>query len=142
MNPFEKISRANDVVVETIGLAATKKEFIGKQIINTILLFIILLVFGCLDFAKLSFHFEYILNVSYWMTVLSKTIAGVCAFNIGINLMWEIELKKDKLLESSITLYNHLIKYREDDFEYFVVHIFNPKEKIKAYISQINRRIY
>lgn len=142
MNPFEKISRANDVVVETIGIAATKKEFIGKQIINTILLFIILLVFGCLDFAKLSFHFEYILNVSYWMTVLSKTIAGVCAFNIGINLMWEIELKKDKLLESSITLYNHLIKYREDDFEYFVTHVFNPKEKIKAYISQINRKIY
>ena len=86
MNPFEKISSANDVVDSAISLAATKKEFIGKQILNTILLFIILLVFGCLDFARLTFHFEYIVDPSYWGTVLSKTIAGVCAFNIGINL--------------------------------------------------------
>ena len=142
MNPFEKISDANDVVVGAVGLAATKKEFIGKQIINTILLFIILLVFGCLDFAKLSFHFENLLSISYWGTVLSKTIAGVCAFNIGINLMWETELKKDVLLAQNITLYQHLIKYKTDDFEYFITHIFNPTEKTKAYISQINRKIY
>lgn len=142
MNPFEKISDANDVVVGAVGLAATKKEFIGKQIINTILLFIILLVFGCLDFARLSFHFENLLSVSYWGTVISKTIAGVCAFNIGINLMWETELRKDKLLAQNITLYQHLIKYKVDDFEYFITHIFNPTEKTKAYISQINRKIY
>ena len=142
MNPFEKISDANDKVVATVGLAATKKEFIGKQIINTILLFIILLVFGCLDFAKLSFHFEYLLNLSYWGTVISKTIAGVCAFNIGINLMWETELKKDKILEASIKTYERLIKYKDDDFEYFVTRVFNPKEKTKAYVSQINRQIY
>lgn len=142
MNPFEKISSANDVIDNAIGLASSKKEYIGKQIINTILLFIILLVFGCLDFAKLAFHFENLANVSYWGTVLSKTIAGVCAFNIGINLMWEIELRKDKILSAAIKLYNHLIKFKEDDFEYFVVHIYNPKEKIKAYISQINKRIF
>lgn len=142
MNPLNKISDANDVVVGAIGIAASKKEFIGKQIINTILLFIILLVFGCLDFAKLSFHFENLASISYWGTVLSKTIAGVCAFNIGINLMWEIELKKDKILASAITLYNHLIKYKDDDFEYYVTHVFNPTEKKKAYISQINRKIF
>lgn len=142
MNPFERISDANDVVSNAIGVASSKKEVFFKQLINTILLFIILLVFGCLDFAKLTFHFENLVNVSYWGTVLSKTIAGVCAFNIGINLMWETEIKKDKILAAAITLYNHLIKYKGDDFEYFVSHIYNPKEKKKAYISQINRRIF
>ncbi len=142
INPFEKISQANDLVVGAVGLAASKKEFIGKQIINTFLLFIILLVFGCLDFATLTFHFEYLISVSYWMTTLSKTIAGVCAFNIGINLMWETELRKNKILAAAIKLYEHLIQYKTDDFEYFVVHIFNPKEKTKAYISQVNRKIY
>ena len=142
MNPFEKISEANDSVLGVVGLAATKKEFIAKQLINTILLFIILLVFGCLDFATLTFHFEFLLNVNYWITSLSKTIAGVCAFNIGINLMWETEIKKDKILASAIQVYNHLIKYKGDDFEYFVTHVFNPQEKKKAYISQINRKIY
>ena len=141
-NPFEKISRANDVVDDVISLASSKKEYWTKQIINTVLLFIILLVFGCLDFAKLAFHFERLAQLSYWGTVLSKTIAGVCAFNIGINLMWEVELRKDTILLKAIELYNHLIKYKVDDFEYFVTHVYNPREKKKAYISQINRKIY
>ena len=141
-NPLDTISRTNDLVDSAIGLASSKKEYIGKQIINTILLFIILVVFGCLDFAKLTFHFEYLTNISYWGTVFSKTIAGVCSFNIGINLMWETEIRKDKILAAAIELYNHLIKFKGDDFEYFVVHVYNPKEKTKAYISQINRRIY
>ena len=35
-----------------------------------------------------------------------------------------------------------MIAYKEEDFEYFVTHVYNPKEKVKAYISQINRQIY
>ena len=142
MNPFEKISEVNDSVLGAVGLVASRKEFVVKQFINSVLLFIILLVFGCLDFATLTFHFEFLGNINYWVTTLSKTIAGVCAFNIGINLMWETELKKDKILAAAIVLYNHLIKGKGDDFEYFVTHVFNPQEKKKAYISQINRKIY
>ena len=141
-NPFEEISRANDEVESVISLAASKKEYIGKQIINTILLFIILLVFGCLDFARLTFHFEYLGQVSYWGTTISKTIAGVCAFNIGINLMWETELRKNLVLAAAIKFYKQLIEYKRDDFEYYVVKVFNPTEKKKAYISQINKQIY
>lgn len=142
VNPLNEISRAEDVISSAISVAATKKEFIGKQIINAILLFIILAVFGCLDFAKLSFHVDYLLDPSFWGTVFSKTVAGVCAFNIGINIMWEVELKKDKILEFAIKLYNHLLSYKDDDFEYFIVHVFNPTEKKKAYVSQINKKIY
>ena len=142
MNPFETISRANDKVDIVAGLVASKKEFIGKQIINTILLFIILLVFGCLDFARLTFHFEYLTSWSYWGTIISKVIAGVCAFNIGINMMWDTEIKKDEILHKNIRLYNHMIIYKTDDFEYFVTRVFNPAEKVKAYISQMNRKIH
>ena len=142
MNPFEQISRANDTIDDVISLASSKKEYWFKQIINTILLFIILLVFGCLDFARLAFHFERLAQLSYWGTVLSKTTAGVCAFNIGINLMWETEVRKDMILANAVALYKHLIKFKVDDFEYFVSHIYNPREKKKAYISQINRKIY
>lgn len=143
MEPFEKISRFNDSVSDVISLASSKKEYFAKQIINSILLFIILLVFGCLDFAKLTFHFDYILEPSYWGTVISKTIAGICAYNIGINLLWEAEIKKNKILAWAIKYYNHLIAYKEEkDFEFFVVNVFNKKEKKKAYKSVINRKIY
>ena len=136
------IDKTNDIISDAISVASSKKEVIGKQLINAGLLFIILLVFGCLDFAQLTFHIEYILTASYWGTVFSKVVAGVCAFNIGINIMWEIEIKKDSILRSAITLYNQLIRHISDDFEYFVVHIYNPREKIKSYVSQINHKIY
>ena len=142
MKLYENVGRLNDNLTNAISLAATKKEQIGKQVINGFLLFIILLVFGCLDFATLTFHIEYIFTASYWGTVFSKTVAGVCAFNIGINLMWEAEILKDKILAEAIELYQRLNSHRKDDFEYFVTHVYNPKEKTKAYISQVNRHIY
>ena len=142
MSVFDKVSELSRGVSEVVSVAASKKEQIGKQLINGFLLFIILLVFGCLDFATLTFHIEYILTASYWGTVFSKTVAGVCAFNIGINLMWEVELMKDTILAEAIILYKQLNKYRKNDFEYFVNRVYNPKEKTESYISQINRRIY
>lgn len=143
MEPFEKISRFNDSVSEVISIASSKKEYLIKQFINTILLLIILLVFGCLDFAKLAFHFEYLINPSFWGTVIAKTIAGICAYNIGINLLWDVEIKKDAILSKAVLYYNHLVTFKEDkDFEYFVTNIFNKKEKKQAYKAQINRKIY
>lgn len=141
-NPLEKASEVSRSVSDVISTVSSKKEQIGKQVINGILLFIILLVFGCLDFATLKFHIEYLLEVSYWAAVFSKTVAGVCAFNIGINIMWDTELKKDKILEDNIRLYEKLNKWKQGDFEHFVVHVYNPREKTKAYVSQINRKIY
>lgn len=141
-NLSDRITRFENALDGAISLAASKKEFIGKQIVNAFLLFIILLVFGCLDFAKLEFHFEYLADVNYWITVGTKTIAGICAFNIGINIMWEIEIRKDKILAKAIDLYNRVIVYKKIDFEYFIVRVYNPAEKKKAYISQINKQIH
>lgn len=138
----DKIMQVGDNVSNAISVASSKKETILKQGINVILLFIILLVFGCLDFATLEFHFEYILTASYWGTVGTKVVAGVCAYNIGINMLWDAELKKDKVLNDLIGKYNKLIQYKQIDFEYYVVKIFNVQEKKKAYISQINRKIH
>lgn len=141
-NPLEKASEISRTISGVISTVQSKKEQIGKQIINGILLFIILLVFGCLDFATLKFHIEYLLEISYWAAVFSKTVAGVCAFNIGINLLWDTELKKDLILAENIKLYQKLYAYKQSDFEYFVVRVYNPQEKTKAYISQINRKIF
>ena len=60
-----RINAANDLVGGAISLAASKKEYILKQGANIVLLFIVLAVFGCLDFATLTFHPEYIFTPSY-----------------------------------------------------------------------------
>ena len=109
-NPLEKVSDVGDVISRAVSIASSKKEQVIKQAMNGVLLFTILLVFGCLDFATLKFHAEYLLTVGYWGTTVSKTIAGICAFNIGINVMWEVELKKDFVLAMAIAKYNILKK--------------------------------
>ncbi len=141
-NPLEKVSEVGDVISRAVSVASSKRETILRQAVNGVLLFIILLVFGCLDFATLTFHAEYLGTWGYWGTTITKTIAGICAFNIGINLMWDIELKRDYILAFAIRRYEILIHEINKHFEYFVVKVYNVKEKKKAYIAQINRKIY
>lgn len=141
MNPFEKISSLGDNISRTSGIVAEKRELLFKQAINTVLLFIILLVFGCLDFMTATFHLEYLIQASFWATVGSKLIAGICAFNIGINFMWDTEIKKDLVLAENKTKYEWLKQFQVDDFEYFVLKVYNPTMKIRAYLSQINYKI-
>ena len=125
-----------------LSFVSTHKEAIGKNIINGFLLFIVFSMLGCMDFATLEFHFEYLLQASYWLTVLVKAIAGILAFNIGINLMWDSEIKKNLELTENMKRYDELKTQKQNDFEYYVNKIFNPTEKKIAYISQINRKIY
>lgn len=143
MNPlYEGVSRANEGLDKVVGLVSSKREFIIKQAANSVLLFIILLVFGCLDFATLTFHGEYLLTASYWGTIGTKLIAAICAFNVGINMMLENEIKKSEELSRNIDKYNRLIKLKDTDFEYFVNHVFNIQLKIKAYKSMMNKKIH
>ena len=138
---FDRISAVGDNISRTAGLVSEKREYIFKQVINTILLFIILLVFGCLDFMDATFHLEYLVQASFWATVGSKLVAGVCAFNIGINFMWDTEIKKDLVLALNKEKYEWLKQFQMDDFGYYVTKVYNPKMKIKAYLSQINYKI-
>lgn len=138
----EKVMQASDQVSSLLSIATTKRQTILKQFVNVILLFVVLLVFGCLDFATLTVHLEYLTTASYWGTVASKVIAGVCAFNIGINTMYDAELIKDAVLQELIARYQKLLTYKQQDFEYYVVKVFNPFQKKNAYLSYINKKIY
>lgn len=142
MGFYEGVNKANESLDWFAGLVSSKREFLIKQVANSVLLFIILLVFGCLDFATLTFHGEYLITASYWGTIGTKLIAAICAFNVGINVMLENEIKKSQELQRNKTEYEKLIKLKDTDFEYFVVRVFNPRMKIEAYKNYINRKIY
>ena len=142
MGLYEGVNRANQTIDVVSSLVSSKREFILKQTVNSILLFIILMVFGCMDFATLTFHGEYLLTPSYWGIIGTKIIAAICALNIGINIMLDNEIRKSEELQRNISIYNRLIELKDTDFEHFVVHVFNPAQKKKAYLNKINRQIY
>ena len=141
MGLYDGISAVNEVLTGATAIAASKRENIVKQTMNGVLLFIIFAIFGCLDFATLTFNLDALIDPSFWGTVGTKTIAGVAAFNIGINLMIDQEIARNAVLRELIVKYNVLNAKRQIDFEYFVNRVFNRQEKKKAYISKINKRI-
>lgn len=142
MGLYEGVNRANDTLDRISSLVSTKREFIIKQTANSVLLFIILIVFGCLDFATLQFHGEYLVTASYWGTIGTKMVAAICALNVGINMMLDNEIKKSEELRRNMNIYNRLIKLKDSDFEYFVTHVLNPRLKAKAYKNYINHKIF
>lgn len=141
-NITNSIARGEDVVSRLESLLSDKKQFIIKQAMNVFLLLIILFVFGCLDFATLKFQFEKIFEISFWGAIITKVIAGVAAFNLGINFMYEAELKRAKGLEQAMNDYDTLNSAKRNDFEHFIIKIYNPAEKKAAYKSKISKEIY
>ena len=132
-----------DIIGKFISYANSSREKITKQIVNSILLLIIFAIFGCFDFLTMSFHMEYLGTANYWTRVISKSIAAVCAYNIGINLSWDRELEKDLILRENADKYQRLNRLRDNEtFNAYVIDIYNPNEKKKAYISKINRQLY
>lgn len=126
-----------------VSYANTNKAKLGKDIVSGILLVIIFGLFGCFDFVSLSFKFEYLMQVSYWTRTITKAIAGICAYHIGINFSWDREIEKDMQLEEQSRKYDRLIKLKDQKtFNTYVVEVLNPQEKRKAYIAKINKKIY
>jgi len=135
-NGLERLDRFN-------SLLSDNREGIFRLIGNIGLIAIIMAVFGCFDFVNWAFDFSKFITTEYWTHLLSRIVAGISSFNIGINLNWENAIKRAVELQRNISLYDVLIEQKDDsNFGYFVNHIFNPKLKRRAYINSINRKIH
>ncbi len=123
------------------SLVSSKKEFITKNIINGILLIVILLAFGCFDFLHLEFHFEYLADPNYWVDVLIKAVADICAYNIGINFIIDDVIKRNEQIVILKRHYEKLNSCKQADFEEFIP-IYNKEQKVLAYKHKMTRLIY
>lgn len=142
MGLIDGLNKTGEVRESITELVSSKKELILKQSVNVVLLFIILLVFGCFDFLHLSFHFEYLADANFWFSVGTKAIADICAYNVGINVIIDDVIKRNKTLCRLKETYDNLNAYKEtDDFEKFIQD-YNRECKIAQFKSEINYKIY
>ena len=139
VNGLQKIA---DIGTTAGELAASKKTFITKSIINGVLLVVILIVFGCFDWMNFKFHFDYLADPNFWGKTTMKVVSAICAYNIGINFIVDEVIRKNKNLGTAKFRYEVLNASKQRDFEYYIHHVYNPSEKKKVYINQINRKIH
>lgn len=139
----EKLNRLDIATNKWEAYLNENKETLGRWIMNTVLIIIILFAFGCFDFMTLKFDLSRITTSVFWTKISSKMVAGVCAFNVGININWSQTIKNCIELKDAIALNTELNKKKDNTtFEYYVDTIWNKQEKIKAYVYSINRRLY
>jgi len=145
MNVIERgtdaVATASEKINEVSEFASSKRQFIFKQVVNGILLLVILVAFGCFDFAHLKFHYEYLGDANYWYNVINKAVADICAYNVGINIIIDDAINRNKTLQKLKDLYDKLNKCKEEDFREFM-EIYNRDCRIKSYKSKINHQIY
>ena len=122
-------------------MASGKKEFIIKQSVNVVLLLVILLAFGCFDFLHLKFHYEYLLDPHYWSSIVLKTVADICAYNIGINMIIDEVIKRNRVLGKLKYVYNNLNEYKQNDFPDFIFE-YNREQRVLAYKNKMTYKIY
>lgn len=147
MDVFDRVNDATDRLTQ---LLSNKQERVTKGVINFVLLVVILGVFGCFDFLTMRFNFDVFdfvghqeLAASYWTEVITKAIAGVCAYNIGMNINWEREVEKSFTLRTLIRRYEELDKMRDGKtFNDYVMNVYNLEEKKKAWVDHINKKIH
>lgn len=139
INGLQMIASASDTASE---LAASKKEYITKTVINSVLLLVILIIFGCFDWVNLKFHFDWLTDVNFWGKMAMKVVASLCAYNIGINFIVDEVIKRNKNLGNAKYKYEMLNASKQRDFEYYIHHVYNPGEKKAIYINMINKKIY
>lgn len=137
------IEKGQDKVASVVSYATEHKDRVIKTAIDGVLLFIIFAVFGCFDFLNFTFQIEKLASVAYWSKTLLKTIAGLCAYNIGIDMVWDKQIDKSLELKTEREKYERLLKLKDNvSFNYYIINVFNREEKKKAYIDDINYKIY
>lgn len=139
---FSAASEVASNLSDSVGdLVSSKRQFIIKQISNTFLLLVILLVFGCFDFLHLKFHYEYLMDANYWVNIAVKVVADICAYNIGVNFIIDDVIKRNKTLINLKSQYEHLNELKQEDFLDFIDE-YNKQQRIIAYKNNINHKIY
>ena len=135
------INEASDKVNQVSELVSSKKETILKQTVNVLLLLIILILFGCFDWLHLRFHFEYLLDTNFWINVATKATSDVLSYNIGINVVIDEVIKRNKVLNELKRIYDNLNQYKDKDFDDFVAE-YNRECKINIYKNRMHFKIY
>ena len=135
------LDNINEKVSSVSELISSRKESILKQTINIIMLVIVLIIFGCFDWLHLRFHFEYLADSNFWINVGTKATADVLSYNIGINMVIDEVIKRNKVLNELKRIYDNLNKYKDKDFDDFIKE-YNKECKIKVYKSEMNYKIY
>lgn len=139
---FAVVSETISSATNSVGdLVSSKRQFISKQIINAILLLMILLIFGCFDFLHLKFHYEYLADYNYWVNITIKSVADICAYNIGVNFIIDDIITRNTVLQELKTQYEKLNAVKQEDFPVFIDK-YNREQKIISWKNYVNHKIY
>ena len=117
------------------------RSTIIKNVIAGILILLILIIEGCINFIEMEFHFENLLNPSLWVQTGTKVLLLVLIKMACMFIFLDVARRTNKQLVVKTKLNDRLMKLKGADFPFFCENIKNKEIKKEAFTKKIQKQL-
>lgn len=117
------------------------RSTIIKNIIAGILILLILVIEGCINFIEMEFHWDNLLRESLWVQVGTKVLLLVLIKMACMFIFLDIARKINKQLVIKTKLNDKLMKLKGPDFPFFCENIKNKEIKKEAFTKKVQKQL-
>lgn len=112
-----------------------------KNVIAAVLIFLILVIEGCVNFIDMEFHFEKLKDPSLWAQVGTKVLLLVLIKMACMFIFLDVARKTNKELQIKAKTNSQLLKLKGADFPYYCENIKNKEIKKEAFTKKIQKKL-
>lgn len=112
-----------------------------KNGIAAVLIFLILIIEGCINFVDMEFHWENLRNWSLWVQIATKVLLLVLIRMACMFIFLDVARKTNKRLGVETLLNEKLLKTRGNDFPYYCENVKNREIKKEAFTKKIQKKL-
>lgn len=117
------------------------RTVIIKNVIAAVLIFLILIIEGCVNFIDMEFHFEKLKDPSLWAQVGTKVLLLVLIKMACMFIFLDVARKTNKDLQIKAKANSQLLKLKGADFPFYCENIKNKEIKKEAYTKKIQKKL-
>lgn len=117
------------------------RSSIIKNVIASILIFLILVIEGCINFIDMEFHFENLLNPSLWVQTGTKVMLLVLIKMACMFIFLDVARNTNFDLLSKENKNKKLLKLKGADFPFYIENVKNKEIKKEAFTKLIQKKL-
>lgn len=134
-----------DFISNAEGRQSSKLSTIITNVAWALISFVIFAVLGCLEWVDgaIGINKDVFSDPSWWSVITLKTLGTILAYNVALNWFMPLAERFNHLLKRDQIAYDGLNSIKEEkSFDEYVYLKLNREEKMRVWVSKINRKIH
>ncbi len=112
-----------------------------KNLLAYIIIFMVMVILGCFNFAELGFDTSLLMKLEFWGTVLFRVALLVAVRVAAMLIFLDVARAKNTDLKNAKALNDKYMKLKGTDFPEYIDTVENPSIKIRAWKEQVNKQL-